>query len=249
MATTETSGVAIEYEVDGADDGLPLLLIGGLGSQIVTFPDELIGQLVADGYRVIRLDNRDAGLSAKTEGTPPNPLLLMMARAAGGNVEPPPYTLADMADDARAVLDAVGVSAAHVVGISMGGLASRLAAAPRDSLGQRAANLKQNTQRPSQRRCAPEEGSRGVVRMPAALSNGRWKRSSRKIVPIWKRCRQAGSRDVVHSPLEEPRVPAPENVKDPRAGHRRPHIERPHRCRGQGDHHLAAGPSQRYRFT
>jgi len=114
--------VEIEYRVDGVRNERSLLLIGGLGSQIVTVPEPLIQTLVERGYRVIRFDNRDAGLSEKTTGPPPNPLLAMMARSTGATTEPPPYLVEDMAADAHAVLEATGTESAHVVGISMGGM-------------------------------------------------------------------------------------------------------------------------------
>ncbi len=101
--------VSLYYDVFGDDDRPALLLINGLGSQCINYEDEWCRRFVAAGFFVIRFDNRDVGLSTHfTErGTDP-------ARVG--------YTLADMAGDAVAVLDAAGVERAHVCGLSMGGM-------------------------------------------------------------------------------------------------------------------------------
>ena len=94
------------YETFGDPASPALLLINGLGSQCINYKTEWCQMFVDEGFFVIRFDNRDVGLSSKFDG-------------ATGD---PPYTLSDMAGDALAVLDAVGVSRAHVVGFSMGGM-------------------------------------------------------------------------------------------------------------------------------
>lgn len=102
MATTTNGSVELFYEVFGEADHPTLLLVNGLGSQCINFPEAWCQRFVAAGYRVVRFDNRDVGLSSKMEGVD--------------------YSLADMALDAVAVLDAVGVDRAHVMGLSMGGM-------------------------------------------------------------------------------------------------------------------------------
>src|SRR6187549_439838 len=102
MAIARNGDVELYYEVFGEPTDPTLLLVNGLGSQCINFAVEWCEMFVARGYQVVRFDNRDVGLSSKLD-----------------DVE---YTLADMARDALAVLDAVGVERAHVMGLSMGGM-------------------------------------------------------------------------------------------------------------------------------
>lgn len=119
MASVSVNGITIEYDVRG--DGEPLLLVMGLGGQLTDWPDDFVDVLVEAGFKVIRLDNRDAGLSGGFEAPPPSLSQLVMATVAR---RPPPaeYLLADMADDAAGLLAALDVDSAHVVGASMGGM-------------------------------------------------------------------------------------------------------------------------------
>jgi len=114
------NGIAIE--VDDVGRGEPLLLLMGLGMQLVSWPEELVRDLVARGYRVIRPDNRDAGLSQSFDHLGRVNLLTAMIRYFFGMRIATPYTLADMANDAFGVLDALGIESAHVCGASMGGM-------------------------------------------------------------------------------------------------------------------------------
>ena len=102
MAIARNGDVELYYEAFGDASEPTLLLVNGLGSQCINFPVDWCEMFVARGYQVVRFDNRDVGLSSKLDG-----------------VE---YALADMAWDAVAVLDAVGVERAHVMGLSMGGM-------------------------------------------------------------------------------------------------------------------------------
>lgn len=120
MAVTTNGTTEINYEVFGAD-GPTLLLVNGLGSQMISFFPEFCDVFVERGYQVIRFDNRDVGLSSKTQGAPPVMGEMLKARAEGRPVEAP-YSLSDMAADGMAVLDAAGVSQAHIWGMSMGGM-------------------------------------------------------------------------------------------------------------------------------
>jgi pimeloyl-ACP methyl ester carboxylesterase len=123
MPRARTNGIEIEYETFGERSGArPLLLIMGLGAQMVLWEEEFCAGLVDRGHFVIRYDNRDAGLSTKLEQAGvPNVLAVMQAAAAGEPVEAP-YTLDEMADDAAGLLDVLGLESAHVVGASMGGM-------------------------------------------------------------------------------------------------------------------------------
>ena len=102
MPTATNGEVEIHYEAFGAASDATLLLVNGLGSQCINFAAEWCEKYAAHGFAVVRFDNRDTGLSSKLDGVQ--------------------YTLRDMAGDAIAVLDAVGASRAHVLGVSMGGM-------------------------------------------------------------------------------------------------------------------------------
>jgi pimeloyl-ACP methyl ester carboxylesterase len=128
------NGVQIEVEDSGpgaAGERRPaVLLIMGLGMQLVAWPPEMVQALIDAGYRVIRHDNRDVGLSQRMESLGKPNLLWAGLQHKLGFAPRPPYTLTDMAADALGVLDALGVKQAHVVGMSMGGMiAQRLALA------------------------------------------------------------------------------------------------------------------------
>lgn len=128
MPQITANGVTLEYEAYGDRANPALLLIMGLGAQLTYWPIELVEALVARGYHVIRHDNRDIGLSQKfTEHGVPDMGQVVAARMRG---EDPalPYSLVDMAADAAALLDELGIDAAHVVGASMGGMIAQLVA-------------------------------------------------------------------------------------------------------------------------
>ncbi|OHC62771.1 MAG: alpha/beta hydrolase [Rhodocyclales bacterium GWA2_65_20] len=119
----------IEYESLGDPSQPTILLIMGLGMQLTGWPDDFCHRLVARGYRVIRFDNRDCGLSARAPGKKRANLLLAMAAAALGLPVRTPYTLQDMAADAVGLMDRLGLERAHIVGASMGGMIAQVLAA------------------------------------------------------------------------------------------------------------------------
>jgi pimeloyl-ACP methyl ester carboxylesterase len=122
------NGIAIEVDDQGPRDGEPLLLIMGLGMQLVGWPDELVRRLAAEGFRVVRFDNRDAGLSQGFDHLGVPSIVAATLRHALRLPVHAPYSLGDMARDAAGVLDALGIARAHVCGASMGGMiAQRLA--------------------------------------------------------------------------------------------------------------------------
>lgn len=129
MPRVAANGIEIEYESLGVESAPAILLIMGLGCQLIHWPDALCEELVAAGYRVIRYDNRDVGLSTRLEraGMPK----LLRAGIASRLRLPvrAPYTLDDLAADAAGLLDALGIAQAHVVGLSMGGMIAQLLAA------------------------------------------------------------------------------------------------------------------------
>ena len=123
------NGLAIEVEDLGPRDAPPLLLVMGLGMQLTGWPDEFVAQLLARGFRVVRFDNRDAGLSQGFDaaGVPSIPLAAL--RHFMRLPVRSPYSVADMAEDARGVLDALQIPRAHVCGASLGGMIAQHLAA------------------------------------------------------------------------------------------------------------------------
>ena len=122
MPTAAANGIEIAYEVIGRPQDRPLLLVMGLGTQMIHWDDELCAMLAERGHRVIRFDNRDVGLSTKlVEHGVPNVMTAFATAARGGTVQSA-YTLSDMAADTAGLLDALDIGSAHVVGASLGGM-------------------------------------------------------------------------------------------------------------------------------
>lgn len=129
MATAKANGITITYETSGNPQDTPVLLIMGLGMQLIAWPQDLIDGLVEQGYYVIRYDNRDIGLSSKFDHFKKPNLVLAYLKSLVGWRQSPAYTLHDMANDAAGLLDALGIAKAHVVGASMGGMIAQIFAA------------------------------------------------------------------------------------------------------------------------
>lgn len=122
MTQITANGITLEYEDYGNPGDPPVLLVMGLGAQLTLWPIELVDALVARGFRVIRYDNRDIGLSHKFHGVKAPGILKLMLLGRLGLTPRVPYTLADMAADGVGLLDALDIQKAHVVGASMGGM-------------------------------------------------------------------------------------------------------------------------------
>jgi len=118
MPNVTANGIRIEYETFGDTSNPPLLLIMGLGAQMVSWDREFCQRLADRGFYVIRFDNRDVGLSTHFSDAPTPDLMAALA----GDTSSASYTLSDMAADAAGLLDALGIPAAHIVGASMGGM-------------------------------------------------------------------------------------------------------------------------------
>lgn len=129
MARVAANGIEIEYDEFGAPDAPAVLMIMGLGAQLVRWPMNLVEALVARGYRVIRYDNRDVGLSTKFDAMGTPSFALMAVSHILRRPVRAPYSLTDMAADAVGLLDALGIDRAHIVGASMGGMIAQLFAA------------------------------------------------------------------------------------------------------------------------
>jgi len=124
MPRAQTNGIELEYEVVGDPAARPLLLVQGLGAQLISVEDRFCAELAARGFRVIRFDNRDVGLSTRLDGAGPPDFGAIWE----GDHSSLAYTLDDMADDDAGLLDAVGVRRAHVAGVSLGGMIAQLLA-------------------------------------------------------------------------------------------------------------------------
>jgi pimeloyl-ACP methyl ester carboxylesterase len=128
MPHVRANRINIEYESFGRESDPLILLIMGFGAQLIFWPDPLCEGLAAKGFRVVRFDNRDVGKSTHLVGeTAPDPRALF-AEVMAGRHPHVPYTLDDMANDAVGLMDSLGVSHAHIVGASMGGMIAQLVA-------------------------------------------------------------------------------------------------------------------------
>jgi pimeloyl-ACP methyl ester carboxylesterase len=129
MPKIAANGVELEYDIHGPETGEPLLLIMGLGQQLTRWPLSLVERLVGEGFRVIRFDNRDIGLSTRFDAAGVPDLPGVIGAMMSGQTPAVPYLLSDMADDAAGLLDALGIAKAHVAGVSMGGMIGQMLAA------------------------------------------------------------------------------------------------------------------------
>ena len=128
MPHITANGLELFYEEQGDRANETILLVMGLGAQMTLWPDEFVGALVDKGYHVVRYDNRDIGLSHKFEGAKAPGLKMQVLRKMIRLPAKVPYSLKDMADDGMALLGALGIDKAHVVGASMGGMIAQLMA-------------------------------------------------------------------------------------------------------------------------
>ncbi|MGY1785078.1 alpha/beta fold hydrolase [Geodermatophilus sp. SYSU D00698] len=118
------AGPRICHRVDGPDDGEPLVLVAGLGLDLTSWPQRMVDGFTGRGFRVVRMDNRDAGRSGRIATPPPGRARQLLARP-----RPDAYDLTDMAADTVGLLDALGLGRVHLVGMSMGGMIAQVVAA------------------------------------------------------------------------------------------------------------------------
>jgi pimeloyl-ACP methyl ester carboxylesterase len=127
MPKVSANGLNLEVQQFGKESDPAILLIMGFSAQMTMWPDAFCEGLANMGFRVVRFDNRDIGLSQKLEHLgPPNIAAALGAITTGVPYKDAPYRLIDMADDAAGVLDALGIERAHIVGASMGGMIAQL---------------------------------------------------------------------------------------------------------------------------
>ena len=129
MPQVSANDITIEYESFGEPSNPTILLIMGLGMQLIAWPEQFCVELASRGYRVIRYDNRDTGFSTKFDGANTPSVVSLIFRSMLRLPIRVPYTLRDMADDAVGLLDALEVDSAHIVGASMGGMIAQNVAA------------------------------------------------------------------------------------------------------------------------
>ena len=128
MPKANVNNIEIEYETIGDPTSKPLLLIAGLGSQLLAWSDEICENLAKVGFFVIRFDNRDVGLSTKFEDAGMPDMMEISAAYHRGEKPHLPYTLEDMVDDAVGILDTLNIDKAHICGASMGGMIAQILA-------------------------------------------------------------------------------------------------------------------------
>ena len=157
------NGIEIAYETFGDPSGRPLLLVMGLATQMLAWHEEFCGALVDLGFHVVRYDNRDIGLSTHLHDAPVPDVMA----AFGGDTSSASYTLDDMADDAVALLDHLGIDRAHVVGASMGGMIAQTVASRHPA---RVASLTSIMSTPSSAIGSPTQEAMAVLFAPPATS-------------------------------------------------------------------------------
>jgi pimeloyl-ACP methyl ester carboxylesterase len=125
MPRAIVNGVMLEYQLSGPRDGRPLLMIHGVGAQLIRWPPGLCDRLAQAGFRLLRYDSRDVGLSTHLVDAPVPDLAEVVREVQQGREPKLPYTLQDLADDAAGLLDAAEFGPAHVLGVSLGGMVAQ----------------------------------------------------------------------------------------------------------------------------
>jgi pimeloyl-ACP methyl ester carboxylesterase len=156
MPHVQANGLDLYYESHGPEGAEPILLIMGLGAQMSRWSPELIGKLTAAGHRVIAFDNRDVGLSEKLDDAGVPDMHAVAIALRDGKRPDVPYTLEHMAADAAALLDALGIERAHIVGASMGGMIAQLVAADFPGKTLSLTSIMSSTGNPDLPRATPE---------------------------------------------------------------------------------------------
>ena len=167
MARARSNGIELEYEAIGNPADPALLLIMGLGAQLIAWDDELVLGLARRGHFVIRYDNRDVGLSTHFDGAPAPTALEVIGRRAKGEPLGVAYTLGDMANDAAGLLDHLEVSSAHVMGASLGGMIAQTLAIAHPRRVRSLTSIMSSTGSPSLPAAKPEAIARLGMPVPS----------------------------------------------------------------------------------
>ena len=133
MGIIQTGRVEIAYEASGSGEAGVVVLIRGQGTQLIHWPESFHEAFSAQGFRTVRFDNRDTGLSGKFDHIAGQELEALKQRIIAGEEIDPPYTMDDMSLDVVALMDKLDIDTAHIVGISMGGFIAQLLAAKHPS--------------------------------------------------------------------------------------------------------------------
>ena len=166
MPQVQANGIDIEYESFGPTDRETVLLIMGLGGQLTVWQEDLCHDLVERGYRVVRFDNRDVGLSTKFDEAGMPDMAAIFGALMTGAKPAAPYSLDDMAADAVGLLDALEIERAHIVGASMGGMIAQLVAANHPERALSLTSIMSTTGNPALPQAKPE--AMEVLMAPAA---------------------------------------------------------------------------------
>jgi pimeloyl-ACP methyl ester carboxylesterase len=166
VARARSNGIELEYEAIGNPADPALLLVMGLGAQLIAWDDEFVLGLARRGHFVVRYDNRDVGLSTHFDGALAPSALEIIGRRAKGESHGAPYTLSDMADDAAGLLDHLELQSAHVVGASMGGMIGQTLALAHPRRVRSLTSIMSSTGNPSLPPAKPEAVARLTLPAP-----------------------------------------------------------------------------------
>src|SRR3954463_13728636 len=158
----QVGDLEIAYETFGDAGDPPILLVMGLATQMIGWPDEFCAGLADRGYFVVRFDNRDIGLSTHLDSAGAPDILAVL----GGDASSVPYGLADLADDTVGLLDALGLDSVHLIGASMGGMIAQLVALQHPARVRSLTSIMSTTGDPSVGR--PSEAALALLLAPAA---------------------------------------------------------------------------------
>jgi pimeloyl-ACP methyl ester carboxylesterase len=171
MNIAKANGIELAWDSFGDTNGEVVLLIAGLGTQMIRWTDPFCAELVALGYRVVRFDNRDAGCSTHLDAYPSVDFGTLAAALQAGQRPEVPYTLYDMAADAVGLLDALGIEQAHVVGRSMGGMIAQIIASEHAGRVLSLTSIMSSTGNPALPQAAPDAMAMMVQPMPDPSSD------------------------------------------------------------------------------
>ena len=169
MPETTANGISLHYDLRGPETGEPVLLIMGLGAQMTRWSNDFVGELASRGYRAIRYDNRDVGLSQKLDEAGAPDMTAVYTALMSGQKPNVPYLLSDMAADAVGLLDALGIDRAHIVGASMGGMIAQMVAAEHPQRTLSLTSIMSSTGNPALPPAKPEAMERLQSRGPDPL--------------------------------------------------------------------------------